>query len=764
MRFRDSLVIVIALLATGVPAQDTWIRQSPLPADANYNGVSLLGPDHAFVCGSSHTLVETPDGGKTWFQWLTGPLGADPFYAVLFSDAEHGYVLGNGSDSWRSTDGGVHWSRMYGVPGGSWYQISFFSPLEGIIGANGAAAATYDGGVNWYLRSGYPDCPVMYGADYRDPLVGIAGGWLPKTDADGIFKTIDGGKTWDQTHPKSANTVLWMDSNRVIADEGTTVLESLDAGDSWHTIASGIWTGFSKITRAGTSDVVVGVSLKGDIWRSPDGGYSWDWVFDGLGSLPASWDVKFVDSDNGWVVGDTGLIFATSDSGITWRQINSGVGSQIYDLKAIDGNVAMAVAHNGYILRTENGGKFWKTQKVEVTGQIFGRDENLHAIDVLNRDVAIVAGPGGMVFRTDDGAQSWQNIGYPALSGDFYIEGVSFTDPLNGWIAGTDYDLGHEQGLFHTVDGGMSWEPVTFDGPAGWNGVQFVDSEYGWLYRIGGSGLRTIDGGQNWLEMGLAGGPTLSRMRFLDRQHGWAVGWYGYVAKTDNGGVSWQPLDLGSTEEIYFDVAIVSATDIWIVGRDTDFNGVMRHTTDGGKTWSRQMVNGYPYYPYRITAPTSNDMWFGGYNGAICHKEGPKAKLTGKVSLEFLSTTSGLTGVLALRQPGTQTSLYSFPITLGFQGSYSVQDIEPGTYDVAFKLPRSLRGVVSNRALVAGANQQNFALINGDVDGNNAVDLVDLNQILLEFGTDLDSDLNYDGVVDLFDFNIVLLNFGAVGG
>ena len=58
------------------------------------------------------------------------------------------------------------------------------------------------------------------------------------------------------------------------------------------------------------------------------------------------------------------------------------------------------------------------------------------------------------------------------------------------------------------------------------------------------------------------------------------------------------------------------------------------------------------------------------------------------------------------------------------------------------------------------------AVCDGDVTGDQAVDLADLNIVLFNFGTAVtpgtNGDATGDGLVDLADLNLVLFNFGSV--
>ncbi len=628
--FRIAPVLLLSLLGPGV-ASAAWQTQSVFPVDRNIEGVVFISPTHGFLCAQNRHLLETTDGGITWQTRMADVWGSDPFYAIEFSDALHGYFTGNNNDAWRTVDGGATWQQMSTVAAGSWRHLDFLSPTVGFAGANGACAFTSDGGITWQTKSGWPTCPVIYGMDFRDLSVGLAGGSIPNTGEDGIFKTIDGGVSWVRKHPASANDVVWIDASTAVAIVGTEILRSTDSGDTWSLLAGGISTGLVDLEVVGPA-TLTGVSGKGDLWRSANGGGSWTMVFDGLGNLPASWTISFLDAQNGWVAGQGGMLLQTTDGGLNWALRNNGVAIQLYDVEMFNDSYGLIAGHDGYLLRTTNGGAFWETQKLEVTGQVFGRDEGLKAVSIVDADFAVAAGPGGTVFRTTDAGVTWESIGYPALPGLFYIEDAYFVDRQVGWLVGLDEDLGHNRTVYKTANGGDSWTQA-FPLGARVISVDFADSQYGWLGTIGRSFLRTIDGGTNWIAGTLPNAdnsPSVTEIEFVDRLNGWAVGWDGYVAHSTNGGVSWTLQNLAGTQDVILGLHAVSATEVWLTGRELNsFAAVVYHTTDAGQTWEKEVVGEYPYIPVGVSATPSGNVWIAGYAGRIQHLPGSTVSVPG---------------------------------------------------------------------------------------------------------------------------------------
>jgi photosystem II stability/assembly factor-like uncharacterized protein len=67
--------------------------------------------------------------------------------------------------------------------------------------------------------------------------------------------------------------------------------------------------------------------------------------------------LDFSGNSHGWIVGDKGVILATTDRGESWTLQNSGTNRALFAVDFRDDNEGYAVGGGGTILRTIDGGK-----------------------------------------------------------------------------------------------------------------------------------------------------------------------------------------------------------------------------------------------------------------------------------------------------------------------------------------------------------------------------------------------------------------------
>lgn len=149
----------------------------------------------------------------------------------------------------------------------------------------------------------------------------------------------------------------------------------------------------------------------------------------------------------------------------------------------------------------------------------------------------------------------------------------------------------------------------------------------------------------------------------------------------------------------------------------------------------------------------------------------PNVAVRGTVTLEeFLGDVTQVPVEVELRRDGA--AVRTEQVSLDANGEYTLSDVPAGTYDVAFKASHWLRTVVRNVVVTGAADVTgvDVTLLNGDIDGDNEISLLDFGALVAAFGSvpgegnwSAAADLNGDEEVNLLDFGILVRNFGAVG-
>ncbi|HEX3725737.1 MAG TPA: YCF48-related protein [Pirellulales bacterium] len=301
-------------------------------------------------------------------------------------------------------------------------------------------------------------------------------------------------------------------------------------------------------------------------------------------------DVCFVSQDEGWAVGDRGVIWHTDDGGRQWNLQSSGVDCSLACVYFLDADTGWAVGGStqpyihtsqGVVLRTRDGGRHWSAARQGVLPAL----ERIRFFDAthgwaLGRASAIF--PSGVV-ATDDGGRSWSAL--TATDSRSWLTG-DFIDRDTGALAGRASNLATIR------QRGVELAPADF-GLRSLARMKLVAPAGGWLVGEGGLILKTVDLGKTWqtTEPEL---PKAVRDHFdfaaldVHGSHCWVAGVPGTrVLHSGDGGRSWQ---LGDTAQSLPINALAFANEHtgWAVGE----LGTILATADGGQTWQKQRGGG----------------------------------------------------------------------------------------------------------------------------------------------------------------------------
>jgi photosystem II stability/assembly factor-like uncharacterized protein len=253
---------------------------------------------------------------------------------------------------------------------------------------------------------------------------------------------------------------------------------------------------------------------------------------------------------------------------------------------------------------------------------------SFNSISIVSRDVICVAAdvpdPNdktrrlALVVRTTDGGQTWNEISLASTGFNIQaLNSIHFANPSTGVAVGVDSD---GAGLvFNTTDGGVSWSGSRLSFKQIPTSVWLQPSGAGWIGATtspsseeeeneeeGGPSdiLGTSDFGRSWVSQTHVP-VSITALSFADDRTGWAGGNPAAIYHTTDGGHTWdrQRTELERGEGIpqvtgvgakQFQITGIGSTDIangWAAARsETEREGRMLGTTNGGKTWSQLWI------------------------------------------------------------------------------------------------------------------------------------------------------------------------------
>ncbi len=562
-----------ASLDTQIPLTQTALITStslpPIPTDiptsivsTNQPGVlgirrlqmidANVGWGEGHVSGdSSYYLLRTTDGGETW-QDVTPPTG--------FS-----------SPPWKAdiTILGIDADTALAFPPD--YLFSIKPPYTLVWRTN-------DGGKSWKASNpvDISDSFLRLGVGPRPQLADKQHAWLTlyfahRVDAYRLeYRTSDGGVTWEQ-----AGACAEADG----PGPGCKTPLFSDAQTGWLSAV--------RYTSTGDPDSASAWQIQ----RSQDSGRTWQTitlshpqkekecylspnrVTPGIAGFIASCSTSSGNTEDYYYLSD--------DQGKTWQIIRlPGIAS--IKSRFIFLNMAVgwwiSESDNGYRLeRTTDGGVTWQKR---ADGLLWDWEDEYQFADANTGWVVTYNDSERMMelHRTVDGGQTWQKLaprllprdsGRPALAhmdaGDALVfKSIQMVDSLNGWaIGGNEY-------VFHTADGGRTWQDVTPLSGSIAAGRQFLalDAGHAWTTISGAKGVwSTEDSGKTWQPTNASSidfTHSGEKIRFRAEpvaEHTLEELVNGSAAlaisKTTDGGNTWQPIHLPpmimNTDEISVD-------------------------------------------------------------------------------------------------------------------------------------------------------------------------------------------------------------------
>ncbi len=547
------------------------------------------------------------------------------------------YFGGTGSGVWKTTDGGATWAnisdKFFKTSSVGAIAVADSDPnvlyvgmgetaIRGSTSSHGDGVyKSTDAGATW-TSVGLADtrqiARVRIHPQNPDIVYVAAQGhiWGPN-DARGIFRTLDGGKTWvkvlfvddksgasdlmmDPTNPRILYAAFWQVYRKAwtlqSGGPGGGLYKSIDGGDTWKKLTSGLPEGIvGKVTvtvsRSRPSRVWAMVEAdKGGLYRSDDGGDKWTlvngshrirqraWYYSGVVADPANEDCLYVPN----------IQFLKSiDGGKTFSSIHVRHGDT-HDLWIDSENPRrMILGDDGGAEITVNGGRSWSTEDNQPTAQIYRvtTDSRFpYWVYGSQQDNSSISIPSG-VRESSITPTNWHSVGGGEsgwIAPDPRNPDIVFAGGYGGSITRYDHKTGESREIVaypQVIDGRAARDlKYRFQWTAP---ILLSPHDPDTLYHAAQVLLRSRDAGQSWEEIS----PDLTRNDKTKQDY-------------SGGPIAHEFTGVETYNTIFY--VVESPHEAGTIWAGTD-DGLVQLTRDAGKTWTNVTPKGMPEW-IRINA------------------------------------------------------------------------------------------------------------------------------------------------------------------
>ena len=547
--------------------------------------VDPQNPDTIYA-GTGDGVYRSDDGAATWRPASVG-LPSGFVIKVLGGPAGSGllFALSGSREVYRSVVGGDSWERVASDLPNAVDTLAANPTTSGIIYAGAGPQGVFtseDAGMNWAESSKGMSLFIRALAfDTRDPNIMYAGSL-----SAGMFKTTNGGQRWKSIGLTDRNVFkIAIDPlNSQVLYAGTTlgITKTEDGGASWKDLGQKVAFIFCMAVDQRNPDTIYLGTVNGTVYRSTDGGRTWESRSSGLPQANIIALATAPNSDTIYAGADRVGIFKSTDGGLTWRQTAPIPGFRVSEITSIlvapDSSAVYAAGIDVGIFQSTDGGDSWQNAIAGITTLSVRR----LAADPTRPSRLYACTVGEGVFKSIDAGASWtaayQGIGRRSVS-------AVAVDPRNPDIlyAGT------QDGLFKSGDGALHWERLVTGLPdEGFTAVAADPGQQGVVYAVGmGGGLfLSADSGATWQRAPLPFVSAVPRAVSTGSAPGII-----YIATLGEGFS--RSADAGATWSAPAALAIVSPVTMVIavdprnsstVYAGTAGGGILR-STDGGLEW-----------------------------------------------------------------------------------------------------------------------------------------------------------------------------------
>ena len=546
-----------------------WTWQNPLPQGNHLYNLYLTGNNKLFGAGDFGTIISTSNMGINWnvVNTVNNITGKIEYIEMIDNNTFYFCTMPGGI--YKSTNAGLNWILFYNNPGYSFLKMDFIGENIGYANSYTKIFKTTNGGINWAEVFDNPNLYTINDIYFINENTGFhASHFLPDNNMiDVLNRTTNSGLNWTYIQPGPAFITKFINQTTGFGYNTNIIMKSTNSGENWFTVPNGNINNISKLLTI-SEDIHYAV-IKNYIFKvTTNGGYNW---IDKVSPVYECNSIKFLNSNTGYIMGDTREIFVTMNAGTNWTSIaRKTEGGWLKDYDFIDNNTGFVVGGNANLLKTTNGGLNWIN---------LAENGNLNSyaftgIDFINVQTGYCLGfisTKNMLLKTTNSGINWTLMD----TIDNNTGKIRFFDSSTGFAT-----TGNNK-VLRTTNSGLNWSETILPLATNSFGAFILNSATGYITSATGSNnytiFRTTDKGLSWTIL-FSDNTTKYDIIFINSNTGFYAS--NGIYKTTNGGINWWQTFAGPSFPFLAGIEVVQDTIIYASGYEKIYKSI-----NGGLNW-----------------------------------------------------------------------------------------------------------------------------------------------------------------------------------
>lgn len=304
-----------------------WNIQNTISTN-RLNSICFVDSLKGWVVGNKGLIMHSIDGGKNWS--IQNSNTTSELTSVSFYDSTEGWAVGYGGWILHTTDGGKKWKRIIhdttSITRNDKVQcLSYFDVVisrsqlyEDIYGGYKLWKST-DEGASWDDITPSNTLRII-DFTFKSPTKG----WLINLEQYNgnvrIRKTNNAGELWESQSINpfySAHSEIYFENAlRGWTSDGSHLYKTTDGGNSWNLINSTVFDTyfFAGLYMNGPHGYI---NYYKSISKTIDSGKTWNSQLLPTSNIDWFTDAYFLSENSGWAISSNGIIFNTTNGGVT---------------------------------------------------------------------------------------------------------------------------------------------------------------------------------------------------------------------------------------------------------------------------------------------------------------------------------------------------------------------------------------------------------------------------------------------------------------